>query len=45
MHSTCSAEALRRFAFWTMIAAIVSAPGVTMNAADTLGWLDWAKHT
>lgn len=39
-----SAEASRRSAFWTMIAAIVSALGVALNAANTLGWLDWAKH-
>jgi hypothetical protein len=39
-----SAEASRRSAFWTMIAAIVSALGVALNAANALGWLDWAKH-
>ena len=38
-----SAEASRRSAFW-MIAAIVSALGVALNAANALGWLDWAKH-
>ncbi|MGT2474579.1 hypothetical protein [Paraburkholderia terrae] len=40
-----SAEASRRSAMWTMIAAIVSALGLVINTFNSLGWLDWAKHT
>ena len=39
-----SAEASRRSAFWTMIAALAATAGVLVNAAIALGWLDWLKH-
>jgi hypothetical protein len=42
--SRASAEASRRSAFWTMIAAIAAAAGVLLNAAINLGWMDWARH-
>ncbi|GAB5099884.1 hypothetical protein P9250_25855 [Caballeronia sp. LP006] len=39
-----SAQASRRSAFWTMIAAIAATAGVIVNAAIALGWLDWLKR-
>ncbi|AQG98493.1 hypothetical protein A9R05_06350 [Burkholderia sp. KK1] len=39
-----SAQASRRSAFWTMIAALASAIGVIVNAAIALGWLDWLRR-
>ncbi len=42
--SSESAQAARRSAFWTMIAAIAAALGVLLNAAINLGWMDWARH-
>ncbi|WP_250472216.1 hypothetical protein [Caballeronia sp. GAFFF1] len=35
-----SAEASRRSAFWTMIAALAATAGVIVNMAIALGWLD-----
>ncbi|WP_250499407.1 hypothetical protein [Caballeronia sp. GAWG1-5s-s] len=35
-----SAEASRRSAFWTMIAALAATAGVIVNLAIALGWLD-----
>jgi len=39
-----SAQASRRSAFWTMIAALAATAGVIVNAAIALGWLDWLKR-
>ncbi|BAN23033.1 hypothetical protein [Caballeronia insecticola] len=39
-----SAQASRRSAFWTMIAALAAAIGVLVNAAIQLGWLDWLRR-
>ncbi|TCK43347.1 hypothetical protein B0G84_1677 [Paraburkholderia sp. BL8N3] len=39
-----SAEASRRSAFWTMIAALAATLGVLVNAAIALGWLDWLRR-
>jgi hypothetical protein len=39
-----SAQAARRSAFWTMIAALAATVGVLVNAAIALGWLDWLKR-
>ncbi|SAK71293.1 hypothetical protein AWB80_03799 [Caballeronia pedi] len=39
-----SAQASRRSAFWTMIAALAATLGVIVNAAIALGWLDWLRR-
>ncbi|MBB1630256.1 hypothetical protein [Cupriavidus sp. UME77] len=39
-----SAEASRRSAKWAMVAAGVTAFGIVVSAAQSLGWLEWAKH-
>ncbi|WP_250451355.1 hypothetical protein [Caballeronia sp. ATUFL_M2_KS44] len=39
-----SAQASRRSAFWTMIAALAATAGVILNAAIALGWLDWLRR-
>jgi len=39
-----SAQASRRSAFWTMIAALAATAGVVLNAAIALGWLDWLRR-
>ncbi|WP_061168702.1 hypothetical protein [Caballeronia hypogeia] len=39
-----SAQASRRSAFWTMIAALAATCGVIVNAAIALGWLDWLRR-
>lgn len=39
-----SAQASRRSAFWTMIAALAATAGVIINAAIALGWLDWLRR-
>ena len=39
-----SAQASRRSAFWTMIAALAATTGVIVNAAIALGWLDWLRR-
>ncbi|VXB93589.1 conserved hypothetical protein [Burkholderia sp. 8Y] len=39
-----SAEASRRSAFWTMIAALAAAAGVIVNMAIALGWLDGLRR-
>ncbi|MDR5854416.1 hypothetical protein P9239_11930 [Caballeronia sp. LZ062] len=39
-----SADASRRSAFWTMIAALAAAAGVIVNMAIALGWLDWMRR-
>lgn len=41
--SAQAAAAAKRSAFWTMIAAIVSAVGVVLSTVAALGMLDWAK--
>lgn len=39
-----SAQASRRSAFWTMIAALAAMAGVIVNAAIALGWLEWLRR-
>ena len=39
-----AAEHARRSARWTAWAAVIATLGIALNLAQSLGWLDWAKH-